>query len=175
MPTEACAHRRGVQAVGCSRHKLGAGVGEQLLKRALTYLWHKYVHTLHASADFASSRLPHFCIKSLVSGTLRGPVEHQGPALASPRAPADHPSAPEGSTAGQPCNRLKGLTSPSAGCSRPRPGAALRRGTWPQCWPSARASAHSSSVSGRTASSGSDTASPCRRKNLNYTVLRPNT
>ena len=35
MPTEACAHRRGVQAVGCSRHKLGAGVNEQLLEGAL--------------------------------------------------------------------------------------------------------------------------------------------
>ena len=35
VPTAACAHRRGVQALGCSRHKLGAGVGEQLLKSAL--------------------------------------------------------------------------------------------------------------------------------------------
>ena len=35
MPTEACGHRRGVQAVGRSRHELGAGVGEQLLKGAL--------------------------------------------------------------------------------------------------------------------------------------------
>lgn len=53
-------------------------------RRCQTCVWHKHVHTSHASAEFTLSRLSEFPHQKLISGTLQGPVKRREPALASP-------------------------------------------------------------------------------------------